>query len=72
MPGEVQVGFKEILLLRKRGEALEQATQEGGRFTVPGGAQEMLRCVTEGTGLMGIGGDGLMLGLDYLKGLFQP
>ena len=31
-------------------QALEQAAQEGGEVTVPGGVQESCGCVTEGCG----------------------
>ena len=33
---------------------LEQAAQEGGGVTAPGGVQEMFGCCTEGHGLVGI------------------
>ena len=46
---------------------MAQSAQGGGGVTVPRGVQEMQRC---GTG--GHGGDGLMVGRDYLRGLFQP
>jgi len=37
-----------------------------------GDVQVMLRCCTEGHGLVGIIGDRWMVGLDDLRGLFQP
>jgi len=49
----------------------EEAAQGGGGVTAPGGVQEMWRCGTEGCG-SGHGGDGLMVGLGDLSGLFQP
>jgi len=48
VPGELQIEFKEKILLRKSGEALAQAAQGGGRVTVPGSVQELWRCSTEG------------------------
>lgn len=45
--GEVQVGYEEKFLLRKRCEALEQAAQEGGAVTIPEGIQEKGVCGTE-------------------------
>jgi len=51
---------------------LQQAAQGGGGVTVPGGVQEMLRCCTEGHGLVGSIGDRWMVVLDDLGGLFQP
>jgi len=44
---EVQVGK---FLLRKSGDALEQAAQGGGGVTVPGGVQEPCGCGSEGHG----------------------
>jgi len=35
-PGEVQVGLKKEFLLRKSGDALEQAAQGGGGVTISG------------------------------------
>ena len=46
MPGEVRVGYYENLL-RKSGEALEQAAQGGGGVTIARGVQEAWRCGTE-------------------------
>ena len=43
----------------------------GGGVTVRGNVQETCRCGTEGC-VSGHGGDGLMVGLDGLSGLFQP
>ena len=37
MSGEVQVGYQEKFLLRKSGNALEQAAQGSGGVTIPGG-----------------------------------
>ena len=46
--------------------------QGGGGITIPGGVQEMFRCVTEGCGLVANIGGRWMVGLDDLGGLFQP
>ena len=54
MQGKVQVGYKEKILHRKSGEVLEETAQGGGGVTVPGGAQGMCRCGTEGCGLVGM------------------
>jgi len=51
---------------------LEWAAQGGGGVTDTGGIQEMLRCCTEGQGLVGSIGDRWMVGPDDLGGLFQP
>ena len=40
--------------------------------TVPGGVQETFRCCTEGYDLVGHISDKWMIGLDDLRGLFQP
>jgi len=47
--------------------ALAQAAQGGGGVTVPRGVQELWR---SGTEVSGCGGDGFMVGLDDLSGLF--
>ena len=52
MPGEVQLRYGEKIYLRKIGQALEQAAQEGGGVTNPGDVQETHRCGTEGHGLV--------------------
>jgi len=51
---------------------LEQAAQCGGGVFVAGGVQEMFRCVAFGNMVSGHGDDGLMVGLDDLRGLLQP
>jgi len=51
---------------------LNQAAQGGGGVPIPGGAQKTSRCGTWGHGLSRHGGDGWMVGLDDLGGLFQP
>ena len=52
--------------------ALRKALQQGSAgVTVPGGGQEIWRCGTEGHGLVGTVGWG-GVGLDGLRGLFQP
>ena len=56
-------------ILRKNGEALEWAVQEGGGVTVPEKKKKKCRCGTEGHS--GHGGDELMVELDDLRGLFQ-
>lgn len=38
----------------------------------PGGAAEEFGCGTEGCGLVGNAGGGQMVGLEDLRGLFQP
>ncbi len=49
MTGEVQVGYEEVFIFKKSGDALAQAAQGGGGVTVLGGVQETC---TEGCGLM--------------------
>ena len=71
-PEEAQVGYQERFLLQKSGDALEQAAQCGGGVIVPGGVQEMCRCEAFGNMVSGHGDDGLMVGLDDLRGLLQP
>ena len=51
---------------------LEQAAQGGGGVTDPGGVQETFRCHTEGHGLVGNIGEKWKVGLDDVRGLFQP
>ena len=51
---------------------LEQAAQGGGGVTVPGGVQETCRCGTKEHGLVGSIGGRSVVGLDDLRGLFQP
>ena len=64
-----QAGYWEKFLLRKSGDALEQAAQVGGGVTVPGSAQEAWRCGAEGhEAISGHGGDGLAVGLGDLSG----
>ena len=46
---------------------LEWAAQGAGGVTVPGGVQEMLRCCTEGHGLVGSVGERWTVGLDDLQ-----
>ena len=68
---ESQAGRQEILLILKGGQALEWAAQGGGGVTDPGGVQGTFgRCV-EGHGLVRTIGDGWMVGLGVLVGLFQ-
>ena len=51
---------------------LEWAAQGGGRVHVHGCVQETFRCCTEGHGLVGNIDDRWMVGLDDIRGLFQP
>jgi len=46
--------------------------QRGGGVTNLGGVQGALRCRVEGRGLVRTIGDGCMVGLDDLGGLFHP
>lgn len=48
--GKSQISCQEEFLHGKNSQALEQAAQEGGEVTVPGGVQESCGCVTEGRG----------------------
>lgn len=50
---------------------LAQTAQEGGGVTVHGGTQEMCGWGTAGQ-VSGHGEDGVMVGLDGLRCLFQP
>jgi len=61
-----------MLLLQESSQALEWAAWGGGGVTVPGGVQEPFRCCTEGRSLVGNIGNRWMVGLDDLRGLFQP
>jgi len=71
VPEEVQVGYQEKCLLRRRGEALAQAAQGVAEspslkvFKTHGGValKDMVN---------DHGGGGLMVGLDDLRRLFQP
>jgi len=51
---------------------MAQAAQGGGGVSVPGGVQETRRCGTYGHCLVGHIGGGWAVGLDDLRGLFQP
>jgi len=70
-PGEAQVGCYEKQLLQRNCAAVAQAAQGGGGVTNPGGVPEPCGCGTEDV-VSGHGGDGLMVGLGDLRGLFQP
>ena len=70
MPGEVQLGCYEQFLLRRSCSASAQAAQGSGGVTIPGGVQEKGRRGAEGCGQWAWW-DGLMVGLDDLRGLFQ-
>ena len=52
-------------------EVLAQAARGGGGVVVPGGIQEQVDVMLSDT-ISGRGGDGLMVWLDALSGLFQP
>jgi len=52
-PGKFQVGYQKKFLQRRSGEALEQAAQQGGGVSISGGFQEMCRCSTEESALVG-------------------
>ena len=64
--------WKEILLFRKSGQALEWAAQGGGGVINPGDIQGTFRCCGEGHGLVRTTGGGWTVGLDDLVGLIQP
>jgi len=51
---------------------LEQAAQGSGGVTTPEGVQKTCRYVTSGHGLAGMVVLELMVGLDDLRGFFQP
>ena len=58
VPGKIQAGCQEILLLLKGGQALEWTAQRGGGVTDPEGVQRAFgRCV-EGHGLARTIGEG--------------
>jgi len=52
-PGDIQFGYEKQFLLRKSGDALEQAAQGDGGVTVPGSVKEACIRVTEGHGQWG-------------------
>jgi len=60
------------ILLQESGQTLEQTAQGGGGVIITGGVQETFRCCTEGHGLVGNSGGTWVVGLDDLRGLFQP
>ena len=70
--GRFRSDIGKYCLFEKSGQALEQAAYGVGGVTVPGGVQEMFRHCTEGHGLVGNVGDMCAVGLDDLRGLFQP
>ncbi len=51
---------------------MEWSAQGDGGVTVPGGVQGTCRCVTKEHGLVGNMGGRWTVGLDDLRGLFQP
>jgi len=61
-----------MFLLMKSGQVLAQTAQGDSGVTVPRGVLEKFRCGIEGCGLVGNIGDRLVVGLDDLRGLFQP
>ena len=44
----IRVGYYEISLLSKNGDAVAQTAQRGGGVTIPRGVQELYGCGTEG------------------------
>jgi len=58
--------------LWKSAQALERAAQGGGGVTNLGGVQGTFRCCVEGHGLVRTIGDGCIVWLDDLVGLFHP
>ena len=61
--------WKEIILLWKSGQPLEQAAQGGGGVADPGGVEKTLRYCTKERILVGNIGDRWAVGLDDLRGL---
>ena len=70
VPGEIQIGHQKILL-QKKSQALEWASQGGDGVTIAGGVQEMFICCTEGHVLVENIVYRWMVGLDDLGDLFQ-
>jgi len=54
------------------GQTLEQAAQGSCGVTIRGGFKKMCRCGTFGMWFSRQGGFGVTVGLDDLRGLFQP
>ena len=54
------------------GKGTLQVCQGGGGVTIPRGVHEMFTCCSKGHVLVGNTGDRWMVGLDDLRGLFQP
>ena len=55
-PHQFRMDIRKKFILRKSGDALEQAAQGGVGVTVPGGVQGMQGCSTEGRDLVGMVG----------------
>lgn len=70
-PEEIQIVYQEKLLFQNSGQALKEAAQGGGGITVPGNAQKLYGCGTEGYDLMGKIDGRWTAGLGNLVGLFQ-
>ena len=70
--GRFRLDIRKKFILRKSGEALEEAAQGGGGVTDPGGVQRAFGCCVEGHGLARTIGEGQMVGRDDPVGLFQP
>mgnify|MGYP001855219891 CR=1 FL=1 len=70
---QLRLDIRKKQLLQRSGEAVARAatSQGGDGVTVPEDAQEMCGCSTEGHGQWACG-EGLMVGLGDLRGLFQP
>ena len=63
---------RKVTVCRARVQALQWAAQGGGGVTDPGDVQAKFGFCVEGHGLVSTIGDGWMVGLDDLEGLFQP
>ena len=61
----------ETCLVRRSGNALEQAAPGGGGVTITGGVQESVDVALRDM-VSGHGGDGSMIGHDDHSSLFQP
>jgi len=64
--------ISEKFFLRKSSEAVAQAAQGGGGVTAPGGVKKHAGVALRDIMASGHGGDEFTVGLDDLRGLFQP
>jgi len=71
LPGEVQFAYYEKFLVQKSVQALEQAAQGGVESLYVEVLKNCIDVVLRDV-VNGHGGDGLMVGLDDLRGLFYP